>query len=364
MKKITGTLGGLAIMALALTACGSGDGGDSAAGASESSVKLQFASYLGSRMPESQAFQWAFDEIEAQTDGAVTVDPVWDSGLLGGPDILPGVSDGRADMGFMTVLYNPAELPLSQMATVPFVTEDPVAVRESYAELYETNEEFRSEWENAGVIPLTFGGNGVSTLGTNGAVSQVEDLEGMTLRATGFTATAMTDADVNVVSIPSPEIYESMQRGMIEGWSTQIFDNITVQSLEEVTSHISEPGIGIYTANAFIIGDHAWEQLSEENQQIVTDIAAQIPEKHQEILQEFDAQICGELQDAGVEVTVWEDSAKEAWRTEIGTSLIDQWKSDVSGSTENADGLWDEFQSLLEKHDSDFVSGVNQCAGE
>lgn len=356
------TLGTLAatIVALPLAACATGSDGEGAPAAE--SVTLQFASYLGPLTPESQALQWAFDEIHERSDGRITIDPVWEGGLLGGADILHGVAQGRAELGYLTMLYNPGELPLSQMATVPFVTDDPSAVRAAYAELYESNEAFRAEWDATGVIPLSFQGNPISIMGTTEPVDGLSDLAGHSIRAVGYTAEAVQMAGANPVAITSPEIYESMQRGVIDGYTTQLFDVIPTQSLQEVSNFVVDPGIGVYTVNSLIVGQSVWGSLTEEQQAIISEVAAEIPEQHFELLAASEDAACAALEEVGATVSVWGQAEKDAWRELVGDQLIDQWNTAAVAAGADADALWEQYTSLLDESSGDFESGIARCA--
>lgn len=71
-RRIAAALAAAAVASTAVACSGA-----SAEPSAEQQVTLQFASYLGPLMAESQALQWAFDEINERSDGSVTIDPVW-----------------------------------------------------------------------------------------------------------------------------------------------------------------------------------------------------------------------------------------------------------------------------------------------
>lgn len=282
--------------------------------------------------------------------------------MLAGPDILSGVSQGRADAGFLTMLYNPAELRISQLGTVPFFTEDRGAAGAAFEGLYESNDAFRAEWDATGVVPMYFTGNPIAVMGTTDPAERVADIENVSIRAAAYSANALEIAGANAVSLASPEIYESMQRGVIDGWTSQIFDMVPVQSLQEVTNHIVEPGIGVYTINAFIIGDRAWSQLSAEQQAIIDEVAAEVPGKLDEILAGVEDAACDATLEAGVDVSIWDDAAKAEWRDMIGDDILDEWRTTVEASGADADAILTQYESLLEEHATEQTSGVERCA--
>src|SRR5690606_18927448 len=93
-KKVA--LAGIASVALALTGC-AGDGG-SEGGGNDTRV-LRMATPGAEQSVQGQSLvAWA-EEVNKATDGTLTIEIYPSGSLLAGTDILPGVADGRADLG-------------------------------------------------------------------------------------------------------------------------------------------------------------------------------------------------------------------------------------------------------------------------
>ena len=126
----------VAMAALTLTACGSG--AQNASG--EEVFKLKLASYQAPGAAEPLATEKWANQIEDATDGRVQIEFFYQEGLLPGAETLQGVADGRADLGYIADSYYPAQLPLTNIAGLPFMTSSPEAQGRTFIELYKDNE--------------------------------------------------------------------------------------------------------------------------------------------------------------------------------------------------------------------------------
>src|SRR5690606_22954369 len=246
-------------------------------GSPQETIKLQFSSFLGPSIPQSVAIEWMFDQIEERTNGAIEIERFWEGALLEGPATLQGVADNRADLAYTTASYNPSQLPLTMVISVPFITQDVPALQHTYTELYETNADFKAEWDATGVMPLVFiGVPPVATAATT-EITGPDWFNGKSIRATGYTGNAIQAMGGNPVALGIAEVYESVQRGLIDGYTSNTFDNIPPLSLEEVAPYITDIGLGAYTVNSIIMHPDAWAEIPEEYQKIITEVAGEFP---------------------------------------------------------------------------------------
>ncbi|WP_118138335.1 C4-dicarboxylate TRAP transporter substrate-binding protein [Oceanicella sp. SM1341] len=218
------------------------------------------------------ALQPAFDRIAEETDGEVEINLLAGGQLLGGADMLAGVRDGIADLGFVIPVYAPSELPNSVVISdmMPYGA-DPVAVAGAALEtqLLDCPQCQKDFTDNN----LVFLGGHVPTpyrLLCRNDVTSMADLRGLRMRggsgAMARTAEALGGTPVNM---SAGDMYEALERGQLDcvvgpiAWLRQY-------SLGEVIgSVLGEPlgvlgGLGLVTWNV-----DSWEGLSEEDRQVV-----------------------------------------------------------------------------------------------
>jgi TRAP-type C4-dicarboxylate transport system substrate-binding protein len=283
---------------------------------------------LGPANQTGVGIQWFIDEL-AEGSGAVEVQPFWEGSLLSATDILQGVSDGRADIGFVAVTYHPSQLPLSQFSTIPFVANDASAIERAFNEVYATNKDFRAEYENQGVKALTFVGIPAAVVGGREPLPNVDSLKGKKIRATGYTADVFTAAGSNVVALSGTEIYESLQRGLLDGYSSVNFSTSVDLSLQEVAPNIVDAGLGVYGIGVLVINSNVWNGLSEDERTRLNEVSADWNANYAKISADLAAEACTSLTKAGVKVNVWPNEEMDKLRDLMGESADAQWAAEA-----------------------------------
>jgi TRAP-type C4-dicarboxylate transport system substrate-binding protein len=353
-----------AVASIALVGCAAST--EAAGEGSENPIpttNLQLATYIGPQTPYGAALEWFVDEVSEQSDGAITIEVFWEGALLNGPDVLTGVADGRADMGLTSTSYSPAELPLSQVIAVPFVSSDVVAVQNAFNELSSSNPDFQGEWSRAGVVPLTFQAVTPNIMAATSVPEDLEWIEGKSVRATSLMGNAVQDAGGNAVALALSEVYESAQRGLIDAAASLNFGTIPSVSLEEVMPHVVDPGTGVYGATVLLTNESTYAGLDDSVRAVLDDAAGGFNDVYLEQVGVFDAAACDAILDAGGSVATWSKSETDAWKDAMGDSIVDMWKSDAGASGADVEAFYEEYLELLDQTvESDYVDGVAACA--
>lgn len=328
-------------------------------------LNLQFNSFLGPTTPQAKAMQWAWAELAERSNGTINVEEFWAGALVNGPDTMSAVAEGRIDLGHMTVLYNPAQLPLSQVIAIPFVTDDVSKVAEIYTELYENNADYKAEWDKQGVVPVMFLGVPAGAVGGKDKIEGPEFFKGKNVRSSGYVAQGLQLLGANPVALQSPEVYEAIQRGTVEAWANNILDTaIGDQSLHEVAPWVADAGLGLYTVNAVLISKTRWESMTDEQRKLVKEIAAEAATMAVNELASFDDAACEKLLSVGGGATKWSDDKVKQWSDLVGTSALDAWKKDVQAAGVDPEGFYADYMAAVEKANagSTYVNGIARCA--
>lgn len=348
---------------LLLASCGGDAGGDSADG---ESFDLKFASYNVPTAAEAvTSAAWA-EEIEEATDGRVKIEFFYQEALLSGAETLPGVGDGRADMGYIAGAYYPAELPLSNVAGIPFLTENAEAQGRTFQDLYENNDALREEWESQGVKVITWAPVPPNIVAMKEPVDGLEDLEGQKVRGYGYVSEALSMAGASAVGISQSEVYEALQRGVLDGTSGASLDIAADRDYQEVAPHFMDVNFGNYAVTANIINLDTWESMPSDIQDAITTASEDYMDKYLANLDELEVAACDELLEAGGDVTILDEADTASWRDEAGPAIREIWTNDVKASTPDADtdAFFDDYTSTLEQYESesDYESAMKRCA--
>lgn len=353
----------LGIAALALAACGGGDDSSEAEG---ETFEIRLASYQPPNAAEPETTERWAEDIEEATDGRVTFEFFYQEGLLPGGETLQGVGDGRAEMGYIADSYYPAELPLTSVASLPFHTHSLDAQGYAFAELYEENEEYRAEWEDQNVHVLTWQPVPPNVVAAKSEVSELDDLAGQQIRAIGYSSPAFEMAGMNPTALSQGEVYEALQRGVLDATSGGSLDILIDRDYQEVAPHFVEVNSGNYAVTMNVINKDLWESMPEDIQQIITEASDEYMENYVEILSDHEEEACDALLEAGGSATILPESETADWEAEAAPAVLEQWMNDTeSSSGADPQGFYDEYIEALERYEAEsaeYVPALERCA--
>lgn len=357
-----GAAAALATAVLALTACG---GGDSTAAAGEETFKLKLASYQPPTAAEPMATERWAKQIEEKTDGRVKIEFFYQEALLPGAETLQGVADGRADMGYLADAYYPAQLPLTNIAGLPFQTSSPEAQGHALAKLYEENTDFRAEWDAQNVHVLTWAPVPPNVVAVKDKVESLSELEGKKIRAIGYSGPAFEMAGMSPIAISQSEVYESLQRGVLDGTSGGSLDILTDRDYQEVAPHFLDVNSGNYAVTMNVINKKTWDSMPADIQGIINEANAGYLDTYIEVLGEQEVSACKELMDAGGTATLLPESETAAWEAEAKPAMIERWKKDVSANSKaDPQAFYDAYNTVLAEFETEasYEPAMQRCA--
>lgn len=339
---------------LLLPACSSGGGGGD--------QDLKLASFSGPNTVITKVTDQWIEDVDSETDGSVKVEQVLSEGLLPAAESLQGVADRRAEMGLIVPLYHPGELPLSQIVSLPFRTSNMPAQMATLNELAQENEALRAEWDGQGVHQLYWGVSVPMVMGCNEPIESIADFDGRTVRAASPMAEVLEEVGANVVAIPSPEVRDSMERGVIDCWTSLPIDFLTDAGLHEVTDYIYDAGAGNYIAAIIAVNNDVWGDLSDEQQEVMTEASGTVLDRWTDATAEVSSEACDKVVDAGNSVRVLPDDVLSEL-TEIGERVGREVF--LEGAGDEGEAFLEEYDTTLDSYEEefpDYTSTLVECA--
>lgn len=363
-RRRLATAGVLATV-LTVTACGGGDGGGGGSEAEGETYEWNFADYSAPTNVTAKAMvDWAAN-LEELTDGRVKIKFFYSESLLKAQEIMPGVGDGRADLGYMAAQYHASELPLSQITGVPFLNDNAERGARTFQDLYENNEALQEEWNKQGVhiISPVFTPNAIVV--SKKPVESLDDFRGTKVRTLGYQAEAFKQIGATPVGIPQPEVYTSLERGVLDMASGTTLDLAASLGFEEVTDYYIGIPTGQYVIAANVMNLELWESLpqdikdaiDEANEQYMTDVIERLTAR--------EAEACEQATSASVEMIMLGEDVAEEWESAVGDSVLDIWTKDATdaGAADPA-AFAEDYEAALGEHEDglSYEDGMKQCA--
>lgn len=329
-------LAGVAVLAVA---CGGSDdgggaatgGGTGAGGGGGEPLEITAATYIPPSYDDLyRGFEIFMEEAEEASDGDLTFD-WYDSGtLLQADQLVPGLTQGVADVIFTTSSYISSTYPILGVYELPFVFEDYETFQEALAFDSElrtfVNEQLQQQnLMSLGTMPTSF--QWIWT--ADKPITSPEDIRGMRIRVAGPLEGRTVEAlGGSPVTMSSAEVYEALERGTIDGLISYI-GTIPGRSLQEVIKYGTAAPFGAYSVDAYARADW-FEGLPEEQQEALLEAGrAYTDEGTENMVDVHESEYLQTIESAGVEITELDAEQVAAFQDAV-QETYDQWRATVS----------------------------------
>lgn len=272
-----------------ISACSSNSKQAQSAGASSKTYNWKLVTSWAPKFPVlgegvEKFAQW----VDSASGGRLRIKVYGANELVPGLEVFNAVSAGTAEMGHSAAYYWSGKVPSS-----PLFASFPFGLNAQQFNAWYYGGGGKELWEEAyapqGVIPFLAGNTGVQMGGWfNKEIKSVADLKGLKMRIPGWGGKVITKAGGSSVTLAAPEIYTSLERGVIDAteWIGPYHDYKL--GLHKVAKYYyypgwHEPG----TAFELLVNKKAFESLPSDLQEIVRNAAARL---NIWILSEFEAQ--------------------------------------------------------------------------
>lgn len=379
----------LALFALIASACGDAEDSDPVASGDETEdtddsegeeqpadpdaeFTLTLANFNQETYAETRSIEKWLDAIEERSDGRISFERFHGETLCEGPEIVECTIDGRADVGFTIPGYTPDRFPIAEIMGLPFQTVNGEAAMQAYDRLEEEVPEVAAEAENLGLKSIGYTMADRAIIGGTEPLESIDDLEGKSIRSVGPGAElAIQAVGGNPVSMPASDLYEGMQRGVLDVWLNNIVGLIAI-NMFEVSDYIYDPGFGLYTIVAVHMSQESYDELPEDLQQVVDDVTEEwIAGTAYEGYAEGYDELCSDfLENNADQLEVWErwpDEEIQRWEDELGDDAIDHWIETARGQgVENPEEVLEKYQQYLAEaeEESTYESPIEDCMAE
>jgi TRAP-type C4-dicarboxylate transport system substrate-binding protein len=338
-----------------------------AAGAQQTTRKLTYATYIPESFAMTKADLWFMDEVTKRTNGRITFEKYFSGSLLKASDILPGVSAGAADIGnSVPSAYNRQDYPLSNI-TLPFVTDRVDSVTYAFKSLYEANPQFRKEYEGRNLKLLYAPAYAENTIWSMKPITKPGDLKGLRVRAVLAIGDALSKQGASTVAVPWPDAVEGMRRGVVDAMSAAPFDTAVSGGLADIASHASDAGqMGVYAVSATVINQRTFNSLDKETQQVIVQVASEVPAQYFRLLDEvIDAsakKVADKVKSGSLKVAFFADSDVQQMRASVAQEIQKEWIAVAAKGGNDGRALLDEYMALTRKFDtqSKYVPGFQR----
>jgi len=313
-------------------------------------IVLKFNSWVQEGITYARCMDWYLTEVEKASGGRVKFERYWSSSLVPARKELDGLNKKICEIASVFLAYTPAELPLSNVASLPVINANVWAGETSYFELNELPaiQKELAKLKVKFLAPLSTSSQEVIT---NVPINSIDDFKGLKIRATGTNAEVLKGIGAVPVTMATAEMYTSMERGTIQGVLGSISSHGDYK-LHEVAKHLTMAGFGGAMAMIAINVD-VWNKLPPEIQGVMLKVGKEAPKPHHHIYSiENDGKFINEVfPKAGVKITTLSAADKVALMEKGGRPVWDKWAKGAEEKGLPAKEVLQQWMSLYKKYE-------------
>lgn len=216
-------------------------------------------------------------EVEKRTDGQVKIAYYPGGTLTKAAQCYDGVVTQRSDIGLSLLAYSRGRFPLMDVINLPFGNPDGQFATAVFNEI---NDKF-SPKELSDTHVLYLHAHGPGLLHTKDkVVHKLEDLKGMKIRGAGIVADTIKALGASPVTMPMPELYQALQKGVVEGAFYPVEVNKGWKMGEVVDYGIGNYQIAYGLGFFVVMNKDKWNKLPTDIQETITQINHEWAIKH------------------------------------------------------------------------------------
>ncbi|MGO1182450.1 MAG: TRAP transporter substrate-binding protein DctP [Micrococcaceae bacterium] len=351
-SKVAFAVGGVISLGLVLSGCSATQNDE---------YVLHYSTYSNATSDQSITMQRWADRVDELTDGKVSVEFHYSQSLVDADESVQALLDGRVDLAQVGSMYAASDLSMFTASELPFESQNPEAQMKALQRLYNENAAYREDFDRQGVrqlFPLPIGN---AVLGSNSPIESVDDFRGKSIRSGGLISEILLAGGANPVSMTATDVYESMERGVVNGYTSLGMSNLPTFGLAGSTDYIADAGIGAYASSIVAINSDLYEDMPADYQDAVSQASEEALSMGIEELDREGQLACEQAREAGTEFHKWDDDATEEFQAK--TSTADQWTDRYERRGYDAESVLTDYREFLreESAKSEYQDALTRC---
>jgi TRAP-type C4-dicarboxylate transport system substrate-binding protein len=295
------------------------------------------------------AHNYGLDLIEERTNGGVKFSQRYHSGQLFGPfEVLSGVQTGGCDFAFVMSVFYPAEMDLRSGLGIPLTADKAGKSFRAESEMLK-DPRLVEEATNLGVHYLACSMGGYLLMYSTKPVNKYEDLAGLSTFTFGPYTYAAEAWGANPVMITEAEIYESLQKGLLDA-GMGFWSSIGLFKLYEVADYALNVGLGAWSVGETTVFNlDTWNSLPSKYQKIIDEVFTEevTPELFR-LQSELDKGWVAEAKAGGMQLIQLPPAEMEKIQA-LSNVTIDAWINLKPEDATERRALVDDYLKVLEK---------------
>ncbi|WP_077215167.1 TRAP transporter substrate-binding protein DctP [Bacillus dakarensis] len=272
-------------LTIALAGCGNNSSQETteqASGSADEQITLKLASFFADTTTTYTDFvkPW-IERVTERTNGKVQIEYYPSEQLGKAGDLLGLTADNVADISMLPTIYYPSEMPINNaLQNMPGVAESGYQSTLGFWDLIQENPEIlEKEFLANGVRPLGVLNSPPYEIWTMDREIRVpSDLKGLKIKTAGGMSSEFFEFVGAVpVTVPYPEMYEAVERGVVDALSIDGKPLIST-GVKDLLTHGVLPHYGT-SLQALIINEKVWQGLPDDVKEVMIQAGQEVTEE-------------------------------------------------------------------------------------
>lgn len=323
-------------------------------------VRLRYATFLPEgHVREIFLLQW-MGEVTERSGGRVQFDTFHAQSLLSTTELLDGASRGISDISFVASGYFPTELPMTTLMEMPYLANSAEALTMTALQMYREFDELREEFEKNNLVLLVYLSGEPAIMASREPWHGLDDIKGKRIRAFGLINQVLEALGAAPVALPAPEIYASMERRVIEGFSGFPANLVPAMSLYEVADYIIDYGAGTYAMVSIVMNKARFDGLNAKTQSLLIDTFEELVRgPYIADLTKLNHERAQVLEDRGMTFIRWSKEEREKAREKVLATVWDEAIRMREQRGVPARAFFERFRELMAENEPSAVAYID-----
>lgn len=323
------------VMSLLVAGCGQSSQSETSDTPQEKEkITLRVAGQFPEDHPNTQSLKELKQRVEEQSNGQIELN-IYPANMLGDyTQVYEEIMKGTIEMGLINI---PSQYdPKFEILYLHSLAENWETAKKVYAIDSPLAEIIAEMNENQGVKFLGFHAEGFDGISTTKEVknpASPSDKKDVLLRIPPIEIFKISSSDLgfNNVTIPFSELYTALQTGVADG-AVGLAPNTVWSGFRDVVKYYYLYN-NFFETSAFLMNLDLWNSLSEEHQQLLSEITADLSIKSFDVTQQAEQDYLNKMRENGIQVIEFTDEELKAiaeyTRNTIWPKLKDQFGEDL-----------------------------------
>lgn len=288
--------------------------------------------------------------LSEKTGGNLNLKLVYGEALSPPKENIDGMKLGAFEAGPVCPAYTPGKLPASMALNLPFLPIPDLAVQKSVHEEFFAHPALVKEYENWGsLVAMVTLIPRYEFMGVSKPPTTLEGWNGLRVRALGGVGEAMKLLGAVPTSMPAPELFQALERGLVDVGSFPFSYAFGAYRLHEVAKWYTTNAAISTTGCPFLSGISAWNALPPQYQKLIEDSRDAALAQQAEAYDEADRKYIPLFKKNGIVAITYSKEERDRLVAIGGKPIWDQWVKDAEAQGIPGQELLDLILASAEK---------------